>query len=311
MHNQEIAPILRKIAEGKVVLFLGSGVNKGCLNSRGQDAPIGKELALMIKDGFFPDEEIPTDLPTICTCVEARESRRILDRFIYDILIDYKPSMDVLKQIPKFRWRRIYTTNFDRLVEQAYDDTSERVQNLYTIYSDRDRQDFQLGQDVPYFKLHGCITKISSPGLPLILTQQDYANYRENRVRLFDRFKGELFDHTILFIGYNLSDPNFSDLFYEVLDNMNINDFPRCYAISPNTPRALVSAWDIKKIEILDLTASEFFALAAEEPIAPYSVPQHQQEQVTVLTEQAAPSLDLRIASDLLRAFALVDDRLG
>jgi hypothetical protein len=208
--ESDVSPILRKVAEGKVVLFLGSGINKGCVDSKGRDAPLGNELALLIKEKFFPDEEVPTDLPTICACAEVRESRRILERFIYDTLIDYKPSGSVLKQIPNFQWRRIYTTNFDRLLEQAYDEVPEKAQNLYPIYSDRDRQDFQLGQDVPYLKLHGCITKLSSPDLPLILTPEDYAKYRENRKRLFRRLQDDLFDHTILFVGYSLTDPNLS-----------------------------------------------------------------------------------------------------
>jgi Flp pilus assembly protein TadD len=308
--ESDVLPLLRKIAEGKVILFLGSGINKGCLNSKGQDAPLGNELALLIKERFFPDEEVPTDLETICQCVEAEESRRTLDRFIYDIFIDYKPS-NVLKQIPRLRWRRIYTTNFDRLLEQAYDEVRERAQNLYPIYSDWDIQAFQLGQDVPYSKLHGCITKISSRNLRLVLTPEDYASYRENRKRLFGRLQDDLFDHTILFVGYSLTDRNFQALFYEVQSDMDVRDFPRCYAISPNMPRAMVNAWDIKKIKVLNLTASEFFALAAETPITPYLPPQEQREEVAVLTEQAAPKLGLAVASDLLKAFEFVDDRLG
>lgn len=304
--------LLRKVSRGKVVLFLGAGVNIGCTNSKGQDAPLGKDLARAIKDEFFPDEDVPLDLRTICAYVETMDSRRSLERLIYDIFIDYHPSEEVLKQIPRFKWRSIYTTNFDRLVEKAYEEVANPVQQLYPIYSDRDPQDFYLGPEVPYYKLHGCITKISSNELPLILTLEDYATFRENRGRLFARLQDDLYDYTILFVGYSLSDPNFHSLFFEVQNDMHRRDFPRCYAISPHTPPPIVHNWDAKKVTILDLTAAEFFERAAEEAsVEPYAASQEKQEEATAFTEEAAPRLDLGVAQELLKAFEFVDDSLG
>jgi hypothetical protein len=165
---QDIRTIFKKITEGKTILFLGAGVNKGSKNSRGEDAPSGLELAQIIKTHFLPGEDIPVDLPTVCACVEARESRKALDRFIYDVFIDYKPSEGVLKLIPKYTWRRVYTTNFDRLLEIAYESEPNKNQNLRPVYSDRDVQDYPLGTDLPYYKLHGCITRISDINLKLL-----------------------------------------------------------------------------------------------------------------------------------------------
>ena len=111
--------IIRKISEGKVVLFLGSGVNKECVNSSGEQAPVGAQLAKIIQEKFLPGEELPNVLQTVSECVETRESRRILDKFIYECLIDFQPCELVLRKIPNFVWRRIYTTNFDILLEKA------------------------------------------------------------------------------------------------------------------------------------------------------------------------------------------------
>jgi hypothetical protein len=36
---QDLRTIFKKITEGKAILFLGAGVNKGSKNSRGEDAP--------------------------------------------------------------------------------------------------------------------------------------------------------------------------------------------------------------------------------------------------------------------------------
>ncbi len=76
--NHNVSAIIRKVYECNTVLFLGSGINKGCKNSKGEDAPQAEELARLIKMRFFPDEELENDLATVCDCAEARESRIVL-----------------------------------------------------------------------------------------------------------------------------------------------------------------------------------------------------------------------------------------
>ena len=74
--------------------------------------------------------------------------------------------------------------DYDILLEKAYNQVADKKQKLIPIYSDRDRQDnITLGVDLPYYKVHGCITKITSESLPLTLTAEDYAKYRDNRKR--------------------------------------------------------------------------------------------------------------------------------
>ncbi len=231
-----------------------------------------------------------------------------LDQFIHSVLIDYIANNEALPKIPLFRWRRIYTTNFDLLLEQAYEDTPKKFQNLCPIYSSQDRQDFSLGPDVPYFKLHGCITKIS-PKSSLVLTPQDYAGYKADRVRLFNRLQDDLSENTILFIGYSLADKDFHQLFFDVRGEMNIKDFPRCYAVAPGMPNAVIEMWRDQKIEILDMPASEFFEQASKIKIEPYNLPKEQQERIEMLSKDAAHVADAAI--EVFKAFELVDEKLG
>lgn len=308
INDSNLEAILRKVVSGTVSLFLGSGMNKGSNNSLGEDAPIGSELVVKIGDHFFPNEgDIIADLKSISEYVEIRESRRALDTFIYDLLSDYTPSR-TLKQIPLYCWRSIYTTNFDRLLEQAYDSVGDRKQRLVPIYSDRDVQRHQIGRDVPYIKLHGCITQISSRDLPLILTMRDYENFQANRTRLFRRLQDELYDNTILFIGYSLSDPDFLALFNEVQQALGgITEFPRCYAVVLNPNRIDVEVWNARKVTLLNMTAAEFFDLAKElpSPITPV------EDKATPLVEDAHLKLDINVANDLFKAFILVNSKLG
>jgi Flp pilus assembly protein TadD len=303
-----IKPLFRNIAKGDVVLFLGAGVNVGCTDSRDTLAPIGAELASLIKAEFFPDESIEADLKTLCKYVENSYSRTKLDQFIYRTLIDFSPNNDVLPRIPLFRWRRIYTTNFDRMVEQVYDDTPQKIQNLKPIYNSQDRQDFSLGPDVPYVKLHGCITRIT-PVSTLVLTPSDYVDCEAGRKRLFNRLRDDLQEHTILFIGYSLTDPNFHSLFFEVQREMELKYFPRCYAIAPRMSRIVTENWRSDKVEVIDMTASEFFNLASEIEVELPALPKEQQESIDILSKNAPNIMDAAI--EVFRAFELIDNRLG
>ena len=132
---QIVQNILRKLDAGQLVLFLGAGANKGSINSQGADAPDATELARLIIDEFIPDnKDMPVSLSDVCDFVQLRFSRPQLERFVYDVLGDFKPS-NVLGQVAKFRWKRIFTTNYDDLLETAYAEAPSPVQKLYPIYN--------------------------------------------------------------------------------------------------------------------------------------------------------------------------------
>lgn len=311
--NPYINTIIRKIKEGKVILFLGSGVNIECKNSSGDRAPVGVELAKKIRENFLPGEELPDNLQVVSACVETRESRRELHKYIYEYLSDFKPCDDVINKIPKFIWDKIYTTNFDTLLEQAYRTAPDKKQELRPLYSDRDSFDsITIGVEVPYYKIHGCITKITVDQSPLILTAEDYAKFQENRKRLFRRLQEDFFEHTFLFIGYSFLDEDFQKLFYEIqADIKDIRDFPRCYAVAPKTPAAVVAYWDSKKIIILDHKASEFFALLESADYTSPTLPESQSEQIKELRAKFAKNLDHVLAKELIKSFELVNENVG
>src|SRR5690606_7528055 len=104
------------------VLFLGAGVNWGCVNAQGRMFPIGSALAEeitieLLKEGT---EYRPT-LKNAATMAEAAVGRTELDRFIYDQLSAFSPGEAHLSlvQVP---WNSVFTTNFDLLVEMASED---------------------------------------------------------------------------------------------------------------------------------------------------------------------------------------------
>jgi SIR2-like domain len=105
--------------------------------------------------------------------------------------------------------KRIFTTNFDELIEIAY-----RAQGMQirVSSSSRDFMDHRAARDTHHLiKLHGTIDQ---PGT-LVLTRSDYARSRRERSEMF-RYLTDQFEYaSFLFVGFSLLDPNFNILFDE------------------------------------------------------------------------------------------------
>ena len=93
--------------------------------------------------------------------------------------------------ISTFRWRGIATTNYDRVLEDAYAANKGRLQELIPFLSDLDRVDekLRLPNHLAYLKLHGCITRTSDLGIPLILTVDQFLHHQKGRSRLYSVLK--------------------------------------------------------------------------------------------------------------------------
>jgi hypothetical protein len=105
--------------------------------------------------------------------------------------------------------KRIFTTNFDELIETAY--RAKGIQ-IRVSSSSHDFMDHRVARDAHHLiKLHGTIDQ---PGT-LVLTRSDYARSRRERSEMF-RYLTDQFEYaSFLFVGFSLLDPNFNILFDE------------------------------------------------------------------------------------------------
>ena len=104
----------------------------------------------------------------------------------------------------------IATTNYDCITEAAYRAKGGPVQKIVPFLSNTDLVDEKLRDpsSVALLKLHGCITRAHDRELPLILTIDQYATYRDGRSRLFQMLEEWASENTIVFIGHRLQNLN-------------------------------------------------------------------------------------------------------
>jgi hypothetical protein len=193
----------------KTALLLGAGA------SVRSGAPNGSELATILWRQVAHSEPQSEDLTETATILQRRYSRRAVVDVVIETLRSLKPTGGVLG-LPRFGWRVLFTTNFDRVIENAY----ESCHLPLTVR--RSNYDFSIPEvpaSITLFKIHGCITQDESLGhkSSMILTEQDYENHAKYRQILFARLNANLLEGDVIVIGQSLRDRHLTDLVREVL----------------------------------------------------------------------------------------------
>jgi Flp pilus assembly protein TadD len=253
-----IPPMLvEAVRDQRVVLFFGSGANFGASHPGGNKIPLGDALRDLICDKFFGGAMKAKPL-TAVSAMAANDAGLIdFQRYIHDLLQPFGPAA-YHWLLPKFRWRAVATTNYDMIVERAYDATSKRLQNIVSTVKDLDQLDHRLAlttNPVAYFKLHGSIDHHTDSTIPLILSNEQYAGYENNRRRMWGRLRDLAYEYPVVFVGYSISDPHVQRILFDLTDKTGR---PMFYSISPDFEDPEVRYWSSHRVACLKGTFEEF-----------------------------------------------------
>jgi hypothetical protein len=198
-----IEQVIENINPERTVLLLGSG------SSIPSGAPSVSAILshLAGKFGVDPDDLTLRELTDI---IERRRSRSELIASVRELFAELRPTGGLLS-LPRFKWKSIFTTNYDDLIERAF----ERINEPLSVYESN--FDFSM-PDVPgalrLMKLHGTIDKDVSDGgkSRLIITESDYDLMEEFREYLFDALKRDLAGANLIIVGHSLADPDIREI---------------------------------------------------------------------------------------------------
>jgi len=165
----------------RAVLFLGAGASKEAKNAAGQSPPDANQLRDILAEKFFRREMKNRDVMAVAEMAIASGvgAPRVYEA-VRQVFDPFQPSA-AHKLVATFAWRMIATTNYDLLIERAYADSGNRVQNLVRFLKDDEPIEEKLQSTlnpVQYLKLHGCLEHIHDPDIPLVLSREQYANPR-------------------------------------------------------------------------------------------------------------------------------------
>ncbi|WP_025095640.1 SIR2 family protein [Acinetobacter soli] len=200
----------KQVLEGKAVLFLGAGASYNCMNQKKERIGFtGGELLQKINEEFLGNTSDPLTLDFASTMAIQICGRENFDQFIKDLVCDFEPTIEH-KLITEFKWKAIFTTNYDEAIETAFKENKGSLQKIERILSDNDSlQKVIVNPDkLPLIKIHGCISRPNDSRIPLVIASSDYRRHLENRSSLYQFLKECLASNIVIFYGYGLADLN-------------------------------------------------------------------------------------------------------
>jgi len=211
----------------------------------------------MLANNFLGGTHSTDPLPVVAELAISESNLFEVQDFIREVFEPLLPS-EAHALIPRFCWRAIFTTNYDRLVEDAYKNASDRLQTPIPFVENGDRVESHLrGRlGVMLVKLHGCITRISNPNCPLILTIDQYTEYKKGRDRLFRHLTEKACEFSLIFVGHSMNDPDIRETVLNITST--VDERPRHYSVVPEADELTCRYWERKKVTILRGRFKEF-----------------------------------------------------
>ncbi len=254
---------LEYVIDGHAVLFTGAGFAEGALNLRRSRFKKGRELAQHLA--------ISSKLPDDTTLEDAAEEFAQHfgeDRLIEELQQEFTasnvdPSHIHVAELP---WHRIYTTNYDNVLETAYRRASKQLTPV--TLSDDIRQ-IPKGATL-CIHLNGFVDRVARDNLwsELKLTDSSYltASLANSSWATFFRQDISL-ARAVFLIGYSLADLDIRRLLFETPDLRE-----KCFFILGPQPDSATVRRASRFGQILQLTTAAFMA-AASSTIQSYKPP--------------------------------------
>jgi DNA replication protein DnaC len=258
LENQEslLYSIYETIFNGNSILFLGAGASIG---EHGKKY-LSKEVIEYYEDflGYSLMENNITKFIDILSA-DPNFKRSHFDNEVEKMLRKYEltEAHTIMASIP---WREIITTNFDLLVEQAYDKINNSSNQTYDIVPIRDRKEYNYrtsADEIKYIKLNGCIS--DKGRYPLSFSTEDFKALNGFYKNVLNDLKNLSDKISFISAGYSFSD-NFGLDLLQKFDSYNYRDKKWILNIDPFPNEKALNYYSSQRICIIKCTFVDFFS---------------------------------------------------
>lgn len=206
------------VARRRLVLFLGSGVSASA-NTRSGEKIKNWEGFLRHTANTIPEEEAKSlalaliernELLLACEVIKRKSDPSRWSDILYDEFAKIGEPSALHRAIMSLKQRIVITTNFDKLVENAWVNLEANATRFPSVVTRLDSDVFRLLRDDRSYiiKLHGSIDDENS----IIFTKTDYLERAYGNWAYSTFMHMMLLTHTFLFIGFSMNDPAVSYL---------------------------------------------------------------------------------------------------
>ena len=255
----DLSRLAAQIEPEKTILFFGAGA------SLSSHAPSVSKIMEEFQKIFELDRD-GYSLREYASIIESGFSRQAMISELRKLFIGLKPTGSLLS-LPLYKWKSIYTTNYDDLLEQSYQKKNVDFSLFESNY------DFTLQNkpnSVCIFKLHGSIGKdiVDGSSARIIISDADYDHTQTFREALYDRLKSDLHGSHLIIVGHSLADEHIKEIANrqaEIIGKAGGVGRITLLMYSPDTNRA--SIWERRGFQVVFGGIDDLFqALASKLP---------------------------------------------
>lgn len=240
--------LISSFKQGNVILFVGAGVSmnlglpswNALIDKIAQDLDYDPEIYKTFGDFYALAEYYRIKKGSIGSL------RSWMDRKWHSSDIKIETS-NVHKLIAKAEFPIIYTTNYDRWLEHAFDFYKKPYTKIASV-ADLTKLKANKTQIV---KFHGDFDDDKS----IVFDETSYFERLEFETPLDIKLRSDVLGKSVLFIGYGLADVNLRFLFYKLSKLWKLNNNgeaqPRSYIFSPRpnpVQEAILDQWGISML---------------------------------------------------------------
>ena len=229
---------------------------------------------------------------------------KIIDCFEKKHKVVNRPPSQAHELMTKIRWRTIFTTNYDRLIEISYDSNLGCVQRHLPIYTPDAQIRRHESEVVRIIKLNGSVDEAArNSSHEIVLTFADQQQARSRNEEFYNLLRTEATNGPILFVGFSFThpgayargtSPEFS-LLRELLKEMG----PAArwnYSVTPFDSSSVESQFGIRtlranQISVINATFSEFMD-ALFKQLQAHTTPLAERPPIIIPIADASISID-------------------
>lgn len=251
------------------MLFLGAGVSASAVTAKGTriagweefltdctagvPEPIKGQILGLIKS---------KDYLLSCELLQSHHGERWVDLISAEFGQKAEPS-SLHRALLDLRQRVILTTNFDKLIENAWSSADNGGTHFPTTISTIDRNIFRILKDHEgnyILKIHGSVDNPNS----LIFSRSEYIKMAFGNENYNDFIESLLLNYTFVFVGFSMDDPAITSLM-EMYSLRYPNSRPH-YIFSPNgIPDNIVAIYkSMRKLVVLQYDPADHHAKLPE-----------------------------------------------
>jgi hypothetical protein len=253
-----ITHFVTELEENNAAIFAGAGLSTsaGYVNWKELLKPFAVELNI--------DIEKENDLIGIAQYFLNDNGRHRISQHLLDNIATCREPTEnhnIMARLPILIY---WTTNYDKLLEQALESARKTPDVKYTI---NHLSLTKSKRDAIIYKMHGDIDHPDST----VLTRDDYEKYANERAPYITALSGDLVSKTFLFLGFSFSDPNLDYImsrvrgYFKEHQRQHYCIFRKCNRSDYDTEDEYTQATVKQDLMIKDLKRFQVKALLVEE----------------------------------------------